>query len=89
MAAVLNPTQQIISESKSAKKKKSKAEAAAKEPNAQFDSEAGNGHGSNDPVLNGADGTYESPYLKELYKYVIMLAFALNITYQITNIVSG
>lgn len=75
MAAASSPNPQIISESKSAKKKKSKAEAAAKESNAQFDSEAANGHGPNDPVLNGADGTYESPYLKELYKYATLLAF--------------
>ena len=57
-------------ESKSAKKKKAKAEAAAKDVTVQpsIESEAIKTNVEN--PTNGADGAYESPYMKELYKYV-------------------
>lgn len=69
MAAVSNPTPQAVPESKTAKKKKAKAEVIARDSNVQCDGETSNGHGPHDPTLNGVDGAYESPYLKELYKY--------------------
>lgn len=74
MAAVLHSAQQALPESRTAKKKKAKAEVVAKESSVQFDGENGNGQGPHDPTLNGADGVYESPYLKELYKYATSLA---------------
>ena len=55
-------------ESKSAKKKKAKAEAPAQSSAATPEPDAAGG--LNDGATNGADGAYESPYLKELYKYV-------------------
>lgn len=69
MAAVSNSIPQAPLESKSAKKKKTKADVIAKEPHVQSEGETGNGQGLNEAVSNGADGAYESPYLKELYKY--------------------
>lgn len=57
-------------ESRSAKKKKAKAEVAAKGSSVPSDGDAGATQPSADATTNGADGTYESPYLKELYKYV-------------------
>lgn len=59
----------ISQESKSAKKKKAKAEAAAKDTTAQPhpDAEATKSNAEN--PTNG-DGSYESPYMKELYKCV-------------------
>lgn len=56
------------SESKSAKKKKAKAEAAAPIPAVPSESEAAGGRRGSDGATNGADGSYESPYLKELHK---------------------
>lgn len=63
-AAVQNPT--VKTESKSAKKKKAakvtSSEAEAPAPVAEVSSNGA-------PESNG-DGSYESPYIKELYKYV-------------------
>lgn len=66
--AVSNPTAQ--QPSKSARKKKGKADAAAKGPSAPVDTEAGGDSPlAAEGTTNGADGTYESPYLKDLYRY--------------------
>lgn len=66
--AVANPAAQ--QPSKSARKKKGKADAPAKVPTASAETETG----GDSPVAmegatNGADGAYESPYLKDLYRY--------------------
>ena len=58
-------------ESKSAKKKKAKAEGPAKEATAQPEVDAGATKSNVDGSTNGVDGAYESPYLKELYKYIL------------------
>lgn len=58
------------SESKSAKKKKAKVEALAPSALPSTDAETGNGSNHADVGVNGADSSYESPYIKELYKYV-------------------
>ena len=68
-ATVSNPASQI--ESKSAKKKKAKAEAPATPSGIAPTSpgaEAGPGQSGNDAGTNGHEGSYESPYIKELYK---------------------
>ncbi len=70
MSTIQNIQPSAISESKSAKKKKAKAEAAAPTPPAPSESEAAGGRRPSDGATNGADGSYESPYLKELHKYV-------------------
>ncbi|KAL8806992.1 MAG: hypothetical protein Q9182_000973 [Xanthomendoza sp. 2 TL-2023] len=61
-AADSNPP--ISQESKSAKKKKAKAEAAAKDnpPQPSVDTESPKANGE-----SASDGSYESPYMKELY----------------------
>jgi hypothetical protein len=63
-------------ESKSAKKKKAKAEVPVKGSSVPSDGDAGAGQPSANAPTNGADGGYESPYLKELYKYVLSCQFS-------------
>lgn len=64
---VQNP--EVRSESKSAKKKKAKAEAAAAAPAAS--SPAVPESTADTPEITNGDGaSYESPYLKDLYKSV-------------------
>ena len=64
---VPNPLQ--LTESKSARKKKAKAEASTKSTDVLTPTDAEAAHTNGDPETgNGADGSYESPYLKELYK---------------------
>lgn len=67
MAATSNATPQPQLESKTAKKKKAKSE-AAKQINAVPEAESAVPAAPVEPTANGADTTYESPYLKELYK---------------------
>lgn len=69
MSTIQNPQTSSNSESKSAKKKKAKAEAAAPSPAAPPEPETTMGQTAADGTTNGGDGAYESPYLKELYKY--------------------
>lgn len=69
MSAVQNPQSSTQAQSKSAKKKKAKAEAASQLPAAAAEFEATAGQTATDGTTNGVDGSYESPYLKELYKY--------------------
>ena len=62
-----NPS--VMTESKSAKKKKAKAEASNKPTEVATLTEVGPATTNGDPeAVNGVDGNYESPYLKELYK---------------------
>ena len=68
MSTVKNPQTSTQSESKSARKKKAKAEAASQQPGVAPESEATAGQTAVESATNGADGAYESPYLKELYK---------------------
>lgn len=70
MSAALSSIPPTQPESKSAKKKKAKADVLAKGSSVQSDGDTGLGQASADVATNGADGAYESPYLKELYKYV-------------------
>lgn len=56
------------SESKSARKKKAKAEAPVPTAASPTEPESGAGQTAVDGVATGADGSYESPYIKELYK---------------------
>ena len=62
-ATAVDTTQQ----SKRSRKKKANAEAPGQSALTPADAEAGNGN--IDAATNGADGAYESPYIKELYKY--------------------
>ena len=57
------------SESKSARKKKAKAEAPVQTSASPTEPESGAGPTAVDGAASGADGSYESPYIKELYKY--------------------
>lgn len=66
-ASTSNSTPQPQPESKSAKKKKAKSE-AAKQTIAVPEAEAATPVAPVEPSANGTDTTYESPYLKELYK---------------------
>lgn len=71
MAASATQNPAVKLESKSAKKKKAKAEAAV-ETSAPSAPEVAQ---SNNPAdSNNGDGSYESPYIKELYKWVILLS---------------
>jgi hypothetical protein len=75
MAATIasNTNPQLPTESKSARKKKSsKAEAAASSPAPPSDrADSTTGLDAN-AKSNGAEGAYESPYIKEIQKYEIV-----------------
>ena len=72
MSSTVLSSQPPQNESKSAKKKKAKAEVPVKAPAtvSTTDTETGTGQAVPEAAANGVDGVYESPYLKELYKYV-------------------
>lgn len=72
-------------ESKTAKKKKAKAEAAAKETTVQPIVDADVSKSSVETSANGPDGTYESPYMKELYKCVLSNACC----FRLLNVANG
>lgn len=57
------------SDSKSSKKKKAKAEAATQPPAPISEEDAGARQTTPEDPTNGGEGSYESPYIKELYKY--------------------
>lgn len=70
-AAISNPLTQT--ESKTGKKKKSKAEVPANASNAPSttpSAEVGVAATATEGTTNGVEGSYESPYMKELYKLV-------------------
>ncbi|KAL6720214.1 hypothetical protein ACLMJK_002135 [Lecanora helva] len=87
MSAVQNPQNSSQSESKSAKKKKAKAQAAAQTPATAPEPEATAGQTATDGT-NGADGAYESPYLKELYKNIRNIKKKLNATQKVDSIIA-
>ena len=58
----------VHSESKSARKKKAKAEAPIRTAASPAEPESGAGQTAIDGAVTGGDGSYESPYIKELYK---------------------
>ncbi|KAI4184530.1 MAG: hypothetical protein L6R41_004681 [Letrouitia leprolyta] len=60
----------VPQESKSAKKKKAKAEAAVKDTTTQPNVISENAKFNAEIMANGADGAYESPYMRELYKSI-------------------
>ena len=69
-AAVSNPS--APNESKSSRKKKAKADAPKAISDLPAPSppiETSNGQSGVEQATNGVDGSYESPYMKELYKY--------------------
>ena len=68
MSTVQNPQTSSQSESKSAKKKKAKAQAVGQSTTTAPEPEATAGQTATEGTTNGVDGSYESPYLKELYK---------------------
>ena len=72
-ATVSNPP--APTESKSSRKKKAKAEApkaVSDLPVASPSIDTGNGQLGAEQSINGVDGNYESPYIKELYKYKLL-----------------
>ena len=70
MATPSNSVSQPQQESRSAKKKKAKAETEAKPPFTLPNDDIPTDHAVNEPTTNGTtEGSNESPYLKELYKY--------------------
>ena len=69
-AGISNPP--VQNESKSSKKKKAKGDlktTVSEAPIRSLSIDATTGQSGTEPVGNGADGSYESPYIKELYKY--------------------
>lgn len=56
------------SESKSARKKKAKAEGPVQTAASPTEPESGAGQTAVDGAATAPDGSYESPYIKELYK---------------------
>ncbi|KAL8938298.1 MAG: hypothetical protein Q9211_003276 [Gyalolechia sp. 1 TL-2023] len=78
----------VPQESKSAKKKKAKAEAAVKDTTAQSNAESENVKPNVENTANGADGAYESPYMKELYKSIRNVKKKLNATQKVDSIIA-
>lgn len=75
---VANPATQ--QPSKSARKKKAKADAPTKSPIAPVEIETSDGPAATEGATNGSEGTYESPYLKDLYRYDF---------YKVTEVIDG
>jgi hypothetical protein len=67
MAASATQNPPVQTDSKSAKKKKAKVTSAAESEVAVSVPEVTPSNGA--PESSSGDGTYESPYIKELYKY--------------------
>ncbi|KAL8712813.1 MAG: hypothetical protein Q9220_003021 [cf. Caloplaca sp. 1 TL-2023] len=78
----------VLQESKSAKKKKAKAEAAAKEVPTQPKAESEAVKPSIESPSDGSDGPYESPYMKELHKSIRNVKKKLNATQKVDSIVA-
>jgi hypothetical protein len=70
--ATQNPVVKV--ESKSAKKKKSKGSSVESEVKGETAQESTASNAA--PESSNGDGSYESPYIKELYKCVILLCGA-------------
>ena len=71
MATTSTPTPMGSNETKSSRRRKGKGEGAKtalEEPAQSPVAEAGAGLTAVDIPTNGAEGSYESPYIKELYK---------------------
>lgn len=66
-AAISNPPSQ--QGSKGAKKKKAKQDTPTKSPSVTVDTEGG-GEARAEGATNGAEGAYESPYIKDLNRYL-------------------
>lgn len=75
-------------ESKSAKKKKAKAEAAVKDTTTQPNVDSENVKPNAENTANGADGAYESPYMRELYKSIRSVKKKLNATQKVDSIIA-
>ena len=71
------PATDTTQQSKRGRKKKANAEPPAPSTSTPVDADAGNG--TADAATNGNDGAYESPYIKELYKYakIVNLRYCL------------
>ena len=68
MSTVQKSNSLTHSESKSARKKKAKAEAPIQNVAPPMEPESGTGQIAVDGAATGVDGSDESPYIKELYK---------------------
>ncbi|KAI9872688.1 MAG: hypothetical protein M1830_001302, partial [Pleopsidium flavum] len=78
-------------ESKSGKKKKSKAEVPARVSNAPSttpSAEVGVEATATEATTNGVEGSYESPYMKELYKNIRNINKKLNATQKVDSIIA-
>ncbi|KAL8656305.1 MAG: hypothetical protein Q9210_000343 [Variospora velana] len=78
----------VSQESKTARKKKAKAGGSAKETAVQPTVEADVSKSTVDVSTNGADGSYESPYMKELYKSIRNVKKKLNATQKVDSIIA-
>ncbi|MCJ1463025.1 hypothetical protein MMC07_001629 [Pseudocyphellaria aurata] len=87
MAATSNSPPNVQSESKSARKKKSKAEPSARVSSALSDGDAASQTPA-DAAVNGGEGIYESPYIKELNKNIRNTKKKLNATQKVDSIIA-
>lgn len=78
MSTVINSAPPVPTESKSSRRKKAKAEgsnSASEDATRSPTTEAGARPTDAETPVNGAEGSYESPYIKELYKYDMIPGF--------------
>ncbi|KAI9831228.1 MAG: hypothetical protein M1819_005156 [Sarea resinae] len=88
--AVINPTGQAPSKGK---KKRAKAEGSASSPSAApstptIDAPISNGVADHPTTAEGADTSYESPYIRELYKNIRNVNKKLNATQKVDSIIA-
>ncbi|SLM34334.1 hypothetical protein LPUS_03083 [Lasallia pustulata] len=91
MSAPTTSNPPVQNESRSAKKKKAKAEVPVTVPSAPSttpSAEVGAGQAAAEPSTNGADGAFESPYIKELYKNIRNVKKKLNATQKVDSIIA-
>jgi len=78
MSTVTNSTPTVPTDSKSSRRKKTKVEgsnSASEGATRSPTTETGAKPTGVETPVNGAEGSYESPYIKELYKYDMMPSF--------------
>ncbi|KAL8952703.1 MAG: hypothetical protein Q9222_001402 [Ikaeria aurantiellina] len=78
----------VVQESRSAKKKKAKAEAVAKEVTVQPKAESEAIKPNAEAPSDGNEGHYESPYMKELHKSIRNVKKKLNATQKVDSIIA-
>ncbi|MCJ1477313.1 hypothetical protein MMC13_005984 [Lambiella insularis] len=85
------PTATAPSEAKSSRRRKGKAESgknASEEPGQSPVTEIAAGQTGTESSINGNEGGYESPYIKELYKNIRNVKKKLNATQKVDSIVA-